>query len=113
MAHFAKARARKRRAAPVVPTEAESDRASRPGGRNSIHEAKTPLWGCHVGKRALSGGNMKLILLLAPCVLALWVPLYNSIPPVLFGIPFFYWFQLILIPVSALAIVAADRIGKD
>jgi Protein of unknown function (DUF3311) len=56
---------------------------------------------------------MKLILLLAPCVLALWVPLYNSIPPVLFGIPFFYWFQLVLIPVSALAIFAADRIGKD
>jgi uncharacterized protein DUF3311 len=59
------------------------------------------------------GGNVKFILLLAPCVLALWVPLYNSIPPVLFGIPFFYWFQLVLVPVSALAIVAADRIGKD
>ena len=63
--------------------------------------------------RALSGGNMKLILLLAPCVLALCVPLYNSIPPVLFGIPFFYWFQLLLVPVSALAIVAADRIGRE
>jgi hypothetical protein len=62
--------------------------------------------------RAL-GGNMKLILLLVPCVLALWVPLYNSIPPVLFGIPFFYWFQLVLVPVSAFAIFAADRIGKD
>jgi hypothetical protein len=59
------------------------------------------------------GGNMKLILLLAPCILALSVPLYNSIPPVLFGIPFFYWFQLALVPVSALVIVAADRIGKD
>ena len=56
---------------------------------------------------------MKLILLLAPCVLALWVPLYNYIPPALFGIPFFYWFQLVLVPVSALAIVAADRIGKN
>jgi hypothetical protein len=56
---------------------------------------------------------MKLILLLVPCVLALWVPLYNSIPPVLFGIPFFYWFQLVLVPVSAFAIFAADRVGKD
>jgi hypothetical protein len=56
---------------------------------------------------------MKLILLLAPCVLALWVPLYNSIEPALFGIPFFYWLQLILIPISALAIFAADRIAKD
>ncbi len=55
---------------------------------------------------------MKLILLLVPCILALWVPLYNSIPPVLFGIPFFFWLQLVLIPISALTIIAADRIGK-
>jgi Protein of unknown function (DUF3311) len=64
------------------------------------------------GRSALMGGYVKLILLLAPCVLALWVPLYNSITPTLFGVPFFYWFQLLLIPISALAIVAADRIGK-
>ncbi len=56
---------------------------------------------------------MKLILLLVPCIVALWVPLYNSVPPVLFGIPFFFWSQLVLIPISALAILAADRIGKD
>jgi hypothetical protein len=56
---------------------------------------------------------VKLFLLLAPCVLALWVPLYNSVTPALFGIPFFFWFQLVLIPISALAILAADRIGKD
>jgi hypothetical protein len=56
---------------------------------------------------------MKLLLLFVPCVIALWVPLYNSTAPALFGIPFFYWFQLLLIPVSALTIYAADRIGKD
>jgi hypothetical protein len=55
---------------------------------------------------------MTLILLLVPCIVALWVPLYNSISPVLFGIPFFFWLQLVLIPISALAIVAADRIRK-
>jgi hypothetical protein len=59
------------------------------------------------------GGNVKLFLLVAPCVLALWVPLYNSVTPAFFGIPFFFWFQLVLIPISALAILAADRIGKD
>jgi hypothetical protein len=57
-------------------------------------------------------GTMKFVLLLVPCLLALWVPLYNSIPPVLFGIPFFYWFQLAVVPLSALAILAADRLGK-
>jgi len=56
---------------------------------------------------------LKLLLLLIPCVIALWVPLYNSITPELFGMPFFYWFQLLLIPVSALGIYAADRIGKN
>jgi hypothetical protein len=59
------------------------------------------------------GGMMKLFLLVVPCVLALWVPLFNSVSPVLFGVPFFFWFQLVLIPFSALAILAADRIGKN
>jgi hypothetical protein len=58
------------------------------------------------------GGKMKLLLLLVPCVIALWAPLYNTETPALFGMPFFYWFQLALIPVSALAIYAADKIGK-
>ncbi|MGD0562157.1 MAG: DUF3311 domain-containing protein [Roseiarcus sp.] len=55
---------------------------------------------------------MKYLLLLIPCVIALWTPLYNSTSPELFGVPFFYWFQLLLVPVSALAIYAADRVGK-
>ena len=46
---------------------------------------------------------MKYLLLLAPCILAVLTPLYNGIDPALFGIPLFYWFQLLLIPVSALA----------
>ena len=55
---------------------------------------------------------MKLLFLIVPCLLALFPPLYNRIEPALFGMPFFYWFQLALIPVSALGIYAADRIGK-
>jgi Protein of unknown function (DUF3311) len=65
------------------------------------------------GGLAEPGGTMKFLLLLVPCVLALWVPLYNFVPPALFGIPFFYWFQLVLVPISALAILAADRVGKS
>jgi hypothetical protein len=53
---------------------------------------------------------MKLALLLTPCLLALWTPLYNSTEPYLLGIPFFYWFLLLLVPISALTILAADRI---
>jgi hypothetical protein len=52
---------------------------------------------------------MKYLWLAAPSVVALWAPLYNVIEPQLFGVPFFYWFQLLLIPVSALGIYLADR----
>ena len=41
---------------------------------------------------------MKLLLLFVPCVVALWVPLYNVEAPALFGMPFFYWFQLSVDP---------------
>ncbi len=54
---------------------------------------------------------MKYILLLIPCVAALAVPLYNSVEPQLFGFPLFYWFNLLLIPVSMLFIYAADKVG--
>jgi hypothetical protein len=55
---------------------------------------------------------MKYLLLAAPCILAVLTPLYNGVDPALFGVPLFYWLQLLLIPVSALAIWAADAIGK-
>lgn len=32
----------------------------------------------------------------------LWVALYNRIHPVLFGCPFFYWFQFLWIIVTAI-----------
>jgi Protein of unknown function (DUF3311) len=66
----------------------------------------------HLGEHT-QGENMKLALLFIPCVLALCAPLYNSTQPSLFGVPFFYWFQLLLVPISALTIFAADRIGRD
>ena len=54
---------------------------------------------------------MKYILLLIPCIAALAVPFYNSVDPQLFGFPFFYWFNLLLIPVSMLFIYAANKVG--
>ena len=55
---------------------------------------------------------MRYLLLFAPCLLALWAPLYNRVDPQLFGVPFFYWAQLALIPLSALGIFAADRLRR-
>ena len=42
------------------------------------------------------------ILLLIPFIGLLWVPFYNSRTPELFGFPFFYWYQLAGVPVTAL-----------
>ena len=43
---------------------------------------------------------MRLILLL-PFVGLLWVPFYNFSEPSLFGFPFFYWYQLLWVPISS------------
>ncbi len=39
-------------------------------------------------------------LLALPLVTVLYPPLYNRADPALLGIPFFYWYQLAMIPVS-------------
>ncbi|MDE8347869.1 MAG: DUF3311 domain-containing protein [Acidocella sp.] len=41
-------------------------------------------------------------LLIAVFVLALAVPFFNQAEPSLFGFPFFYWYQMLIVPVCAL-----------
>ena len=55
---------------------------------------------------------MRYLWLIVPCVLAVWAPLYNRVDPQLLGMPFFYWFQLVMVPVSALGIYGFDRANK-
>jgi Protein of unknown function (DUF3311) len=43
-------------------------------------------------------------LLLVPYIAMLWVGSYNSAEPMVAGIPFFYWYQLAWIAVSAVMI---------
>ncbi|WP_038168445.1 DUF3311 domain-containing protein [Thiomonas sp. FB-Cd] len=49
-------------------------------------------------------GLLQVILLAIPCIAVLVVPFYNTLEPSLFGIPFFYWWQLIWVPVSGVFI---------
>jgi len=44
------------------------------------------------------------VLLLVPFIGLLWVPFYNFQEPALFGFPFFYWYQLVWVPISSLLI---------
>ena len=49
------------------------------------------------------------LLLLIPYVAMLWVGSYNRIAPEIAGIPFFYWFQFVLIVVAAAVTGAAYK----
>ena len=51
-------------------------------------------------------------LLLIPIILPLLTFLYNSETPRLFGIPFFYWFQMLLAPLAVLASVSAFYLAR-
>jgi len=49
-----------------------------------------------------SNGNKHwLWLLVLPFIAMLWVPWYNRIEPQLGGFPFFYWYQLLWVLISA------------
>ncbi|MHA6203621.1 DUF3311 domain-containing protein [Dyella soli] len=43
-------------------------------------------------------------LLLLPFAGLLYAPLYNRMEPVLLGFPFFYWYQLLWVPVTVVLI---------
>lgn len=74
---------------------------SRPGphdptDRSRVDDDKTPLnW-----------------LLLVPIVICLAVPFFNRVDPVLFGMPFFYWFQLAIIPIGVTCTVIVYRVHR-
>ena len=54
---------------------------------------------------------MKYLILLLPCVVACATPWYNFMEPRMYGFPFFYWFNLALIPFSSLCIYIASKVG--
>jgi hypothetical protein len=48
-----------------------------------------------------SGWSWWYLLFAIQFVVALWPPFYNKVEPYWMGIPFFYWFQLLLVIVAA------------
>ena len=48
------------------------------------------------------GRNWLLLLLLLPFIVLLFPPIYNFDQPELIGVPFFYWFQLLIIVFTAI-----------
>ena len=51
---------------------------------------------------------MRLLLLLV-FVIALAVPVFNRATPALFGFPFFYWYQILAVPICSALIFLVFR----
>ena len=60
-------------------------------------------------------GWLQILLLAIPCVAVLVVPFFNRIEPQLWGIPFFYWWQMLWVPLSGgfIALVYRSVVSKD
>ncbi len=54
----------------------------------------------------------RYLLLLVPFLAYLDPALYNHIEPRLFGFPFFYWYQLLMVPVTSLLIACVLFLGR-
>lgn len=55
------------------------------------------------------------LLLAVPFVAMIWIGVYNRVEPQIWGIPFFYWYQLLWDPLAALLIALvyfAEERGK-
>lgn len=44
------------------------------------------------------------ILFLVVFVISLWVPAFNRVNPTLFGFPFFYWYQILVVAIASILI---------
>jgi hypothetical protein len=55
-------------------------------------------------ERPIKGFHPVYLFLLIPYAAWVWVPFYNRIEPSLFGIPFFYWWQIFGIFLTAACI---------
>ena len=62
-------------------------------------------------------GPLQVVLLAIPCIAVLIVPWFNRVDPEIAGIPFFYWWQMLWVPLCGAFIgivyrmVVGDRSG--
>ena len=70
----------------------------------------------HRAPRKHTGTWIVIAILLAAAVIGtLWVPFYNHLTPTLGDFPFFYWYQLMWVPIVAILAAIAyllSRLGQ-
>jgi hypothetical protein len=64
-------------------------------------------------QRKRAGSSWWYLLFVVQFVVILWPPLYNKAEPYWMGIPFFYWFQLLWVIVSAVFTAVVYLATKD
>jgi len=62
------------------------------------------------GNRLKTVQLVLLLLILVPAVVNLATPIYNMVDPTLGGLPFFYWFQILMLALSTLPYLAFTAI---
>jgi len=68
-----------------------------------FHNKRGDLMSTDMPSRTVGRSYLRALLLL-PFIALLWVPFYNDELPALFGFPFFYWYQFMWVPLTALII---------
>lgn len=62
-----------------------------------------------VNGRRRSGVRLVHLLLAVPFAAMIWIGFYDRTEPAIAGIPFFYWYQLLWIPLGALILLPIYR----
>ncbi len=65
------------------------------------------------GQQKGHGFRWVYLLFAVPVIALLWVPFYNRPLPELAWIPFFYWYQLVWVPLTAAALYVAYLVDGD
>lgn len=52
-------------------------------------------------------------LLAIPYLAVLWIPSFNRLEPTLFGMPFFYWYQLVWVVISSVLIAVVFQLAHN
>jgi uncharacterized protein DUF3311 len=67
----------------------------------------------HRAPRKHTGTWIVIAILLAAAVIStLWVPFYNHLTPTLGDFPFFYWYQLMWVPIVAILAAIAYLLSR-
>jgi hypothetical protein len=59
-----------------------------------------------------AGPRVWYVLLVAPMIGTLIPPIYNTKDPTLIGIPFFYWYLMLWVPVTVVCMVIISRFTR-